>query len=199
MPTTLSALQTANLIAFVACFASFVWAMKYHFRLVDEVPFGTRMIQVIGGFFTLAHLVALLQPDGAQGLLAVVALLLYGSSFALFWACVRVNRAQPFSLAFSKDRPERLMSRGPYRYVRHPFYASYSLGWLAGIAASAQPWLWLSLLVMGAIYYHAAVTEERKFAASELATAYRDYRRRTGMFIPRLWPSAAPAASKESI
>ncbi len=121
----LSALQIANLIAFATCFGSFIWAMKYHFRTVDKVPFGTRVIQVVGGVFTLAHLVALLQPGGAQGPLAIAALLLYGISFALFWACVRTTRAQPFSLAFSQDRPERLMTRGPYRYVRHPFYAAY--------------------------------------------------------------------------
>ncbi len=198
MSKDFSALQIVNLIAFVGCFASFVWAMKYHFRMVDNVPFGTRVIQVVGGIFTLAHLIALLRAKHTTGLTAVTALLLYGVSFALFWTCVRINREKPFSLAFSTDQPEHLMMRGPYRYIRHPFYASYSLAWIAGTVATGQPWLLLSLVVMGAIYYHAASVEERKFASGELAEAYEDYRQRTGMFIPRLWPAAAEAARKES-
>lgn len=197
MPKDWSALQIANLLAFVACFGSFIWGIKYHFRTVDKVPFGTRVIQIVGGVFTLAHLIALFQANATQ-VLAAAALLLYGVSFALFWTCVRINREKPFSLAFSTDQPKHLMTRGPYRYIRHPFYASYSLGWIAGIAATGQLWLLMSLLVMGAIYYRAATAEEEKFASSNLAEAYTDYRRRTGMFIPRLWPSAAKTR-KDSI
>lgn len=199
MPNELSGLQIANLIAFACCFASFVWAMKYHFRTVERFPIGARAIQLAGGLFILAHLVALLQPGSSRGAAAVIALLLYGASFVLFWVCVRINRGQPLSVAFSNDKPRHLMTRGPYRYVRHPFYASYSLAWIAGIVASAQPWLLLSLLVMGAIYYRAAIQEEQKFASGELAAAYEDYRRRTGMFIPRIWPDAAESARKKSV
>jgi protein-S-isoprenylcysteine O-methyltransferase Ste14 len=191
-------LQTANLIAFVLCFASFIWAMKYHFRTIENVPFGTRVIQVAGGIFMLAHLLALLRANDVTGLAAVVALFLYGASFTLFWICVRINREKPFSLAFSADQPEHLMTRGPYRYIRHPFYVAYSLGWIAGIVGAGQPWLLLSMLVMGAIYYHAAITEERKFESGELAADYADYRRRAGMFLPRLWPAAPDGARKES-
>ncbi len=198
MPAALDALQIANLIAFACCFASFVWAMKHHFRTVGRFPSGARAIQLVGGLFMLAHFVALLQPGSSQGAAAVIALLLYGASFVLFWDCVRINRGKPLSVAFSSDKPEHLMTRGPYRYVRHPFYASYSLAWIAGIVASAQPWLLLSLLVMGAFYYRAARQEERKFASGELAAAYEDYRRRAGMFTPRLWPSEAAVTRKKS-
>jgi len=199
MVIALSRLQVVNLIAFIACFVSFVWAMKYHFRTIEKVPFGTRVIQIVGGIFTLAHLLALLQSGSAQGIIAIVALLLYGFSFVLFWACVRTNRAKPFSLAFSVDSPKHLMTRGPYRYIRHPFYTSYSLGWIAGIIASAQLWLLLSLLVMGWIYYRAAAMEEQKFASGEFAVAYEQYRQQTGMFIPRLWANETAVAKKESI
>lgn len=191
MPTALSTIQIVNLIAFICCFGSFIWAIKSHFRVIEKTPFGTQLIKVVGGILTLIHLIALLQPNGAQGTMAAVALILFCTSFALFWICIRVNREKPFSVAFSADQPEHLMTHGPYRYIRHPFYASYSLGWIASIIATGQPWLLLSLLVMGTIYYRAAAAEERKFASSNLAAVYADYRRRTGMFIPRLWPSAA--------
>lgn len=198
MPAVLSTIQIVNLIAFIGCFGSFTWAIKYHFRVIEKTPFGTQLIKVVGGFFTLIHLVALLQPDGAQGVMAAVALTLFCASFALFWICIRVNREKPFSLAFSADKPEHLMTRGPYRFVRHPFYLSYSLGWIGSIIASAQPWLLISLIVMGTIYYRAAAAEERKFASSSLAAAYADYRRRSGMFFPRLWPREAALEQKKS-
>ena len=196
MLTSLSVLQIADLIACLGCFASFIWAMNHHFRTIDRFPMRARAIQVTGALFMLWHLLALLQARSSQGAAEIMALLLYGASFALFWICVRVNREQPLSVAFSLDAPAHLMKHGPYRHVRHPFYVSYSLAWIAGIVALAQPWLLLSLLVMGAIYYSAAATEERKFASSALAAAYADYQRHTGMFIPRLWPSKAVAHKK---
>jgi protein-S-isoprenylcysteine O-methyltransferase Ste14 len=199
MPRALSTIQIVNVIAFICCFGSFTWAIKYHFRVIGKTPFGTQLIKVVGGILTLIHLIALLQPDAARGVPAAVAFILYCISFVLFWICVRINREKPFSLAFSTDQPEHLMRRGPYRFVRHPFYLSYSLGWIASILASAQPWLLLSLMVMGTIYYRAAAAEERKFASSSLATVYADYRRRTGMFFPRLWPRAVVAERKESV
>lgn len=194
----LSSIQIANLIAFICCFGSFTWAIKGHFRVIGKTPFGTQLIKVVGGIFTLAHLVALFQPDAAQGWTAALALFIFCVSFVLFWSCIRVNRERPFSLAFSTDKPQHLMARGPYRVVRHPFYLSYSLGWIAGIIASGRAWLLLSLAVMGTIYYRAAVAEERKFASSRLAAAYADYQRRTGMFIPRLWPREATLEPKNS-
>ncbi|MEP7341031.1 MAG: isoprenylcysteine carboxylmethyltransferase family protein [Acidobacteriota bacterium] len=186
MPKILTMLPIANLIAFVCCFASFGWAMKRHFRKVNHMPGGAHLIQIVGGIFTLAHLVALLRWGNSRAATALVGLLLYCASFALFWVCIRINRAAPLSIAFSTDKPAHLITRGPYRYVRHPFYASYSLAWMAGIVAGRQPWLLISLLAMGAIYYRAAALEERKFASGNLAAAYEEYRRHTGMFIPRL-------------
>jgi hypothetical protein len=85
MPLASRALQIGLLIAFVACFASFIWAMKSHSRVAGQVPFGTQMIEVVGGIFTLAHLLALLWSGGAMVTTSAVGLALYAASFALFW------------------------------------------------------------------------------------------------------------------
>lgn len=179
-------LQIVILLSFTCCFVSFIWAMKGFFRVAGEVPSGTRVIQAVGFLFMVAHLILLLQPREIESWIRLSSLILYVISFAIFWSCIYVNKRQPLTLAFSNDQPQHLTIGGPYRYVRHPFYLSYSLAWIAGAVATAQPWLLISVLVMGTIYYLAATKEERKFLTSPLSSDYIHYRSQTGMFIPRL-------------
>ncbi|MNC97641.1 hypothetical protein D3C83_153610 [compost metagenome] len=70
--------------------------------------------------------------------------------------------------------------------MRHPFYASYLLYWLAGAVAIREAWLVPAFAVIVVLYVLAARTEERKFARSAVCDAYDAYRRKTGMFVPRL-------------
>ena len=188
----MSPLHVAVICMFAACFASFIWAMSGgFFRVVERTPRGTVLIQVAGALFLVAHAAALIRPGGVHGPAGIVGLGFYLASLLLFWACIRANRRRPLSLAFSADLPEHLTTYGPYRYVRHPFYTSYSLAWIAGVVASEQWWLAVSVLVMGVIYRRAAEVEERKFLASPLAAEYERYRRSTGMFLPTLHQGGA--------
>ncbi len=76
-----------------------------------------------------------------------------------------------------------LATQGPYRLVRHPRYAAEAL---MNVALALFTGLWLPLLgLLGwvAVYYQARA-EER--ALAELSDEYKEYRRRTGMFFPRI-------------
>src|SRR5581483_9734062 len=95
----------------------------------------------------------------------------------------------------SSDLPARVTQHGPYRYVRHPFYASYMLVWIAGPIAAGRPWLLSTTLVMLAIYIAAAKSEERKFEQSALAAQYESYQARTGMFAPNPFKLVPQASS----
>ena len=75
---------------------------------------------------------------------------------------------------------------GPYGVVRHPFYAAYSLFWVAGWVGSGAWSTAVVALTMFTLYVTAARGEEAGFAASALAEAYRRYQQRTGFFFPRL-------------
>jgi protein-S-isoprenylcysteine O-methyltransferase Ste14 len=190
-------LYVATLIGFVACFASFIWAMTgtTFFTSVDGFRPGARAIQVFGLFFLIAHLVLLLQRTTIDIFSNLVALAVYMIGFWLFWWAIKTNRAKPLSLAFSRDLPEHLVETGPYKYVRHPFYASYMVAWIAGVVATGSPVLIISVLVMSCLYYFAARMEEEKFSHSTLAAQYQAYRKRTGMFLPALF-SFVPMPSK---
>jgi len=81
-------------------------------------------------------------------------------------------------------RAHTLVTHGPYRWVRHPFYDSAALLLLA-ISLTAANWF---LLLTGCVVVLLIVvrtrTEEEKLLA-RFGDAYRSYMMRTGRFVPR--------------
>jgi protein-S-isoprenylcysteine O-methyltransferase Ste14 len=79
----------------------------------------------------------------------------------------------------------KLVTGGLYRFVRHPQYT----GFLLFLVGSLVNWPTLPTLLMLPVlvwvYHRLARTEEAE-AEAVYGEAYRDYRRRTGMFWPRL-------------
>ncbi len=171
----------------IALFVGFVWAVKAFFRrdTDGDLRLGMQTI-ALGGALTIGlHVGALaLAPEVSWGL-GLAALQIYALALWVFWSAVWANRAQPLAIAFSEVEPEHLVTRGPYAYVRHPFYLAYSLAWFAGFAATGQLWLLATVMGMGALYLRAARMEEATFVAGPLGLDYAAYRQRTGMFLPR--------------
>lgn len=182
------------LTTFAACLLSFNWGMYRFFTEPTGSNSGIDTIKLLGttlGFISLSGIPLFGVASVIGGL---TALLLCAASLALFWWAIRANRTRPLSFAFSEDEPRHLVSSGPYRWIRHPFYSAYLLAWLAAPVATLQPLLLVPLLVMAAIYVSAARIEERKFEGSALAAAYARYRATTGMFWPR--PRASGSTSR---
>jgi protein-S-isoprenylcysteine O-methyltransferase Ste14 len=172
------------LVAGCVCFAAFSWGVKSHFRQTGRIPAGTVLISAltVSGFLWFAwRLLA-----GGPAVTWPLALALFVGSITLFAWTVSATRKTPPTLAFDTDEPAFLLKHGPYRYVRHPFYAAYLLFWTATALASPGLLPWLAPLVMFGVYWNAAWREERKFACSNLASDYQRYRSKAGMFIPRL-------------
>jgi len=166
------------------CFAAFCWGAAAHFRRTDRIPPGTRLIAVLtlAGFGLFLGRLALGKPGPDWS----AALALFVLSAGLFAWTVGATRQTPPTLAFDTDQPAFLLRHGPYRLVRHPFYLSYLLFWAGTATASPGIWPWLTPAVMTAVYFRAAMLEERKFRHSPLAAAYNAYRAQAGMFLPRL-------------
>jgi len=90
-----------------------------------------------------------------------------------------------FYVALSGEVPGAVCDAGPYRYVRHPFYLSYMVAFVA--VAVAFPSFIVSgvcLLNIG-LFVHMAIDDERVLAASPLGADYKRYKMRVGMFLPR--------------
>lgn len=79
-----------------------------------------------------------------------------------------------------------LVTGGPYRYVRHPFYVA-TLIVVVGLSLLADNWL---LLLFGTatfvLLFIRAPIEERELE-NRFGDAYRAYRARTGAIFPKFW------------
>ncbi len=168
----------------LACLGSYAWGMRRFFAQPAGDTAGMAVIRICGVVFAVLHAGALIfTPDIAAGPL-LGAISLYLVAIGLFWWAVETNSPCPLSAAFSPDPPQHLVERGPYRFIRHPFYCSYLLTWTGGVVATRSLWLLPSLAVMLVIYLRAARVEEDKFMRSPLAGLYGRYRSRTGQFLP---------------
>jgi len=77
-----------------------------------------------------------------------------------------------------------LVTRGPYRWVRHPFYDSAGLMVLAVALMAANWFLMLGGLVFMILIVIRTRTEEDKLLA-RFGDSYRTYMMQTGRFLPR--------------
>jgi protein-S-isoprenylcysteine O-methyltransferase Ste14 len=82
-------------------------------------------------------------------------------------------------------REHTLVTRGPYRWVRHPFYDAVGLSVLANSLVAAN---WFLFLTGGLLFLLLIVrtrTEEERLLA-RFGDSYRAYMKRTGRFLPRV-------------
>jgi protein-S-isoprenylcysteine O-methyltransferase Ste14 len=110
---------------------------------------------------------------------------MYMVAIALFLAAIEAAKRTRLQRSFiDLPLPDRLITDGPFRWIRHPFCTGYLLGALAGPVAidhAVMPVLAAPLMLM-TIY--AAMREERVWLSGPRADEYRAYRRRTGTFVP---------------
>lgn len=79
-----------------------------------------------------------------------------------------------------------LVTKGPYRWVRHPLYTAGTL-LLIGAALTAANALLGALTALAAVLIRLVVVPHEEARLIEtFGDAYRDYRRRTGTLLPRL-------------
>lgn len=177
--------QALLTLLLVACFGSFTWAVRNFFVKPERITAGLRITLLIGTLFALLHLAVILTTRDLQLLPVGVAAGLYCSALAIFWWAIAANRVKPLSACFSQNEQLHLVQHGPYQFVRHPFYCSYLLAWLAGAVGTLNILLGLTSVIMFVLYLTAALKEESKFASSPLADAYARYRISTGRFFPK--------------
>lgn len=181
----MSLMKLLQLASMTAMFASMVWGVLRFFTSPHRPDARVRLVAIAASAGYLNQVVATWQSS-AGPLRATLATTAYLLSAAIFWSAVRACSGRSLSAIFTVDVPQLVVDRGPYRVVRHPFYASYSLFWLAGWIGTGTPLTAIVAAVMATVYARAASLEEARFAASPLAVRYAGYKAATGFFVPRM-------------
>jgi len=108
-------------------------------------------------------------------------LVVMGAGFTVFvWSVVARGR---YSVSWEMPDSQRLVTWGPYRFVRHPSYLGYFLMFV-GLFLT---WLNLvSLIPLMAIPGYVKVTaKEEEMLTQRFGGVYREYQETTGRFLPR--------------
>lgn len=79
--------------------------------------------------------------------------------------------------------PERLVTGGPYRWLRNPMYAGHLI-FFAGLALALGSWVGAAVLAVHAVWFDRRVKEDEARLAALFGEPYREYCRRVKRWIP---------------
>ncbi|EAR51775.1 hypothetical protein OG2516_06916 [Oceanicola granulosus HTCC2516] len=158
-------------------------ATSQHFASA-KYPIGMYVISILslGGLFTFLY-----HAFFEQLAYTLVSLVLTVVAFALFIWAIRHSREKRLSLAFDEEQKiDGIITTGPWRYVRHPFYVSYTMFWLGGALGT----LHMASIAVAAsllfIYTYSAWREEKALKVGAFGQDYVTYREKAGFFLPKL-------------
>jgi len=101
--------------------------------------------------------------------------------FMFIWSVVARGR---YAVSWEMPRNQRLVTWGPYRYVRHPSYLGYFFMFFGFFFLVTNLFTVFPLLAIPG-YYHVSIEEER-LLIQRFGKEYVQYQRKTGMFFPKL-------------
>jgi protein-S-isoprenylcysteine O-methyltransferase Ste14 len=140
-------------------------------------------LQTVGFAFAWAYV----RPVGFSkpAPLLIVSMILVPLPIVLAWmAAHELGKQWRYEAAISEDH--ELIRTGPYRWIRHPIYASM----LGMVLATLAAWTWWPMAV-GSLAFFLAGTEirvraEERLLAERFGANFAEYRKNTHAFIPFL-------------
>jgi protein-S-isoprenylcysteine O-methyltransferase Ste14 len=188
---TTSVPQLLLAVGLALAFAYFLYAAIRTFVLPASLDGASQLSQlsfISGAAVALTNATAVTVVPGnaiAAGALMLVAVALYE------WARGTI-RGRRFHIIYSDRVPAALCTDGPYRYVRHPLYASYITAFVA-VFVLRPTLLAAFVLVLNLVFFtYGAVRDERALASGPFAADYAAYKERVGRFFPRLPHKGSP-------
>jgi protein-S-isoprenylcysteine O-methyltransferase Ste14 len=167
------------------CFYYFLLAGARTFEILPEDDLSSGIAQFSFFVTGLLGTIALGYKTQVSPANAVAGAVLMAGALLLYEWARRTIAGRRFYIAWSAEVPEAVCESGPYRYVRHPLYASYIVAFGAQLAALPSPWSLAIFAFNAGLFLHAAVSDEHSLASSDLSAEYARYKRRTGMMFPR--------------
>ena len=112
----------------------------------------------------------------------ILGLILTSSGYFLFiWSIIARS---VYAVSWKMPENQKLVTWGPYCYVRHPSYLAYFLVFFGLLFI--WPSLFTLLPMIAIPGYYSITFEEEKLLTQRFGDEYQRYQKRTGRFIPRL-------------
>ena len=109
-----------------------------------------------------------------------------GAISILFLAWAHKTLGKNWNVPGTVKKDQVLVTKGAYRWFRHPMYTSFALIALAYWLISTNGFIALIGLIYWIIVVSKVSTEEAVLI-EEFGDAYREYMKHTGRFLPRVW------------
>jgi len=132
----------------------------------------------------LSLIAAIALPFGAAGWSSPASVLVAVGTAVGAWA-LTANRPGNFNVRPEPKPGGRLVTGGPYRYVRHPMYLALLLAMPGFCVGYATPWRWAALAALAVVLAVKASVEERAMAGRH--PGYAEYARASKRLIPFVW------------
>lgn len=109
------------------------------------------------------------------------------TSNLLFWSAIISHGSNRPAVVFGESLPNHLVTVGPYRFIRHPFYLAYILGFLGSSIASGFLLQYVTTILIFLLYNLAAQKEENSLLSSSFSEIYSHYLKKTWRWCPLVW------------
>ena len=187
--------QIAALLSIVAFFAIRLYYRLRTGTLRLDAPSSReskiiKMFLPIWGVVWLGMFIWLINPDWMSwSMLAMPewvrwtgALIVVAALALLIW--VHQTLSMSFSGTLEIREQHKLVTTGPYQWVRHPMYTAIFL-WALGASLITSNWFIFLFPLAFALFFILRVPNEEKMMIETFGDEYREYMKRTGRFLPR--------------
>jgi protein-S-isoprenylcysteine O-methyltransferase Ste14 len=123
-------------------------------------------------------------PIGAVPALAALSLMVLGVGVRV-WAAVTLGSYYTTTLTMTEG--QKVVTAGPYRWVRHPGYLGEILIWtgFGVLSSNLIAMVWLPVMFVAVLLYR--ISSEEKMLVKELGDDYIRYQQRTRRLIPLVY------------
>lgn len=105
--------------------------------------------------------------------------------FSIYWLFSSIGSG--ITPTSATRREHKLVTSGPYRWVRHPLYTTGSTLFVS-FGLMADNWFFAALGILAFIAMAIRTPKEEANLIDKFGNEYRAYMRRTGRFLPKLFP-----------
>ena len=83
------------------------------------------------------------------------------------------------------DRGKRVITTGPFRYVRHPLYSAFIWSGTGIAAVAVQSWAVIVSIILIHFFWIWHIRKEEDFMVEKFGDEYRKYMEETNQFFPK--------------